>query len=1210
MPDTRQDRRRRSAGAVARAAVAVALLASPAAATVLPPGFQETVIVTGLAQPTSFDWAPDGALWIGTRYCQVWVQRQGVLTQVATLPCSLEAERGLGSLVLDPDHATNHHLWAYYTTTAPARNRLSRFTVNGDALTDEQVILEGPPLSYGYHNGGCVRFSHDGHLFVTTGDDLGGVTTAQNPFDLRGKVLRIHPDGSPVSGNPFFDGVGGDPRILAWGFRNPYRCNLQPETENLFVGDVGAGSFEEIDVVGPNGGNFGWALAEGPVPPGQPALTYPIHAYSHAGGGSFAVIGGDHAEPGDFTPDHSGDYFFADFGQDVIYRMRLGPANLPLSVEPWATGAEGPVALRFGPDGALYYAALQAGQIRKIQSIGGGNQQPVAVAAAAPDSGLAPLAVQLDGTASHDPDGGLLQYAWDFGDGGASTAAAPAHVYAAGVHFAALAVADGQGGSNAAAPLRIVAGNRRPQATILAPAPGATFAAGQTIAFSGQATDPEDGAIPCSRFSWLVVFRHADHTHPFLGPIEGVCAGSFVTATVGETAVDVGYEVRLTVEDTGAPLGPQAVLEGVESVEVAPVLSTFALLTTPATDLQLTLDTQPVTAPLPVIGVVGLLRAIGAVDGQLHQDGHTYRWLGWSDGGAIEHTIATPAAPLNYTASFGCDVLEAVRDLHVVSQPGNLKSLEWTPVTDPCLAAPPERYRIYLGQTALPSTVPCPGFPTTPPYVAVGTSDDETFSVVTTPGPKFFKVVALGSDGLEGPVDCRDGDGDGVVDTVDVCPGAPDPGQADTDGDGPGNACDNCPAVANPSQADQDGDGTGDACDACPADGTNDADGDGVCGVVDNCPTTPNSFQLDGDGDGRGDACDNCPGAANATQHDADADGAGDACDPCTDGDGDGWADPWQPASTCGVDNCPDTANPAQGDIDADGLGDACDPCTDGDLDGIGDPGLPASSCGDDNCPALPNAGQDNADGDGLGDACDSCPLDASNDADADGACGNADNCPLHANPAQADADADGLGDPCDACPQDAANDADSDGACGDADNCPLANPDQADADLDGLGDACDNCPLAANSDQLDTDADGLGNLCDNCKSLYNPTQSDADGNGHGDLCDRLDGVLYLLAFPADELDWFDETGYDAWNVYRGDMDVLRVSGVYTQPPGSSPAAAQWCGLFDSTLIDPDVPGDPGAVWFYMATGVAAGVEGDLGTDSFGAPRPNDHPCP
>src|SRR5262245_41902051 len=368
------------------AALALVVASSVSAmATELPPGFQETLLVPNLAAPTAMAWAPDGELWIIGQHGNVWVWRSGSLIQVAKLPVSADGERGLGGIALDPDYPSNRNVWLYYTTaTTPIHNRLSRFTRVGDQLVDETVVLDGPPLVHSVHNGGCLRFASDKTLFLGLGDDDQGVITAQDTHDLRGKILHINRDGAGVADNPFPDGVAGDPRVWAYGFRNPWRFSLQPISESLFIGDVGAATFEELDI-GVRGGNFGWGWVEGPEPPAQPGYVYPIYWYPHDPILGGAIIAGDHAEPGDFSPAYLGNYFFADFTTGHLFRMALDGSNQPVSTEVFATKVFSPVDLRFGPDGALYYVSFDGGFVGRIAYAGGINRQPVALATAVPD---------------------------------------------------------------------------------------------------------------------------------------------------------------------------------------------------------------------------------------------------------------------------------------------------------------------------------------------------------------------------------------------------------------------------------------------------------------------------------------------------------------------------------------------------------------------------------------------------------------------------------------------------------------------------------------------------------------------------------------------------------------------------------------------------------------------------------------------------------
>jgi hypothetical protein len=262
----------------------------------------------------------------------------------------------------------------------------------------------------------------------------------------------------------------------------------------------------------------------------------------------------------------------------------------------------------------------------------------------------------------------------------------------------------------------------------------------------------------------------------------------------------------------------------------------------------------------------------------------------------------------------------------------------------------------------------------------------------------------------------------------------------------------------------------------------------------------------------------------------------------------------------------------------------ACD-CDDSDMDGytycedcddttaVVHPGSPEVCNGmDDNCDAL-------VDEDGLG-----------VDSDGDGIHNACDNCRFAYNPTQQDTDHDGVGNSCD--------------------NCLLfPNPSQADLDGDQRGDLCDNCPAAANSFQDDIDGDSVGDVCDNCPLDRNPEQGDVNHDYVGDVCDLNDGLI-LIRLP-DELtvEWQEEAGFETFNWYRGDLSVLKVSGLYTQDPNTVPLAGRDCGLADGYTFDFSDP-PVGKVVFFLVTGVHLGVESSLGSNSAGVLRANANPCP
>ena len=165
------------------------------------------------------------------------------------------SEEGLLSATFSPDFANDRRIYVYYTQGAPSPTVLSRFQVPGDTIDtgNETRILEVPDFASN-HNGGRVLFGPDGYLYLSLGDGGGGgdpQESGQNIESLLGKMLRIKVTGedrySVPPDNPFV-GAGGLDEIWAYGLRNPWRYSFDRATGDLWLGDVGQGSFEEVDL--------------------------------------------------------------------------------------------------------------------------------------------------------------------------------------------------------------------------------------------------------------------------------------------------------------------------------------------------------------------------------------------------------------------------------------------------------------------------------------------------------------------------------------------------------------------------------------------------------------------------------------------------------------------------------------------------------------------------------------------------------------------------------------------------------------------------------------------------------------------------------------------------------------------------------------------------------------------------------------------------
>lgn len=333
-------------GASPSAAVSPAARPSPSAlAAPGPLSFNVTPLATGLTVPWALAFAANGDIWFTERAGRVRIIRAGHLLPTPALMLSVAqqpgCEGGLLGIALKEPYA---YLFYTYASGSGNLNRIARFTIQGDQLVSEKVLLDGIPAGSCYHDGGRLKIGPDGLLYATTGETF-NASRAASPTGLNGKILALGLDGS------------GE-HVVAWGLRNPegiafdaagrlYASNNGPS------GDLGLYHHDSLYLIQP-GGFYGWPWWAGSVrtgyggsPPQQ--RTPPI------------------VETGDTTWAPSGITFFARPGEQAVLivaelfgralrRLVIDPAN-PANVTSQSIVLSGYGRMReavAGPDGCLY----------------------------------------------------------------------------------------------------------------------------------------------------------------------------------------------------------------------------------------------------------------------------------------------------------------------------------------------------------------------------------------------------------------------------------------------------------------------------------------------------------------------------------------------------------------------------------------------------------------------------------------------------------------------------------------------------------------------------------------------------------------------------------------------------------------------------------------------------------------------------------------
>jgi glucose/arabinose dehydrogenase len=309
-------------------------------------------IATGLHAPTAAAFPGNGTLWITEQDGKIRLVKNGKMsaTNVLDLHSKLVNindsydERGLLGIALHPQFAANHKFYVFYSapSNAPksdhkgtlAEYRLLPNSDMADPKSARIVLTVEEPESN--HNGGCIQFGSDGYLYVGLGDgggagDRHGETGNGQKLDTwLGKILRI--DVNTETGykvpkdNPFVDKGNAKPEIWAYGLRNPWRFSFDRVSNQLFAGDVGQDTWEEVDII-TKGANYGWRLTEGThcfnPSSGCPTkgITMPITEYSHKEG--ISVTGG-YVYNGAQIAALKAKYVFADWTGPIFYLEKNG----------------------------------------------------------------------------------------------------------------------------------------------------------------------------------------------------------------------------------------------------------------------------------------------------------------------------------------------------------------------------------------------------------------------------------------------------------------------------------------------------------------------------------------------------------------------------------------------------------------------------------------------------------------------------------------------------------------------------------------------------------------------------------------------------------------------------------------------------------------------------------------------------------------------
>lgn len=377
-----------------------------ALAALAPTSLSQTLTVERVASipqnPTAIAAAPGVAhqLYVATKIGRVWVVRGNQVLGTPALDLRAQVretgENGMLGLAFHPDFALQRKVYVLYSRvggfgdTVVSEFTMAPGTVDVIDPASERVILGPLAQTTDGHKAGDIAFGPDGLLYVAIGDgDAGSAANSGIAQDLSsplGKVLRIDVDAPaphvPPS-NPFVAVAGADPRIYVYGLRNPWRISVDAANGDLYIGDVGASTFEEVTRVTPQqaGANLGWPCREGTqcrqnsacVCP-SPTLLDPLLVMPHVQGSPVCAITGGMVLRGSDIPRLEGQFVFTDFCAPNVWMLQ-DPAGSPTLVDltPEFDAAH-QTQVRFiaelgqGPSGELLLANHYSGELWRVRA--------------------------------------------------------------------------------------------------------------------------------------------------------------------------------------------------------------------------------------------------------------------------------------------------------------------------------------------------------------------------------------------------------------------------------------------------------------------------------------------------------------------------------------------------------------------------------------------------------------------------------------------------------------------------------------------------------------------------------------------------------------------------------------------------------------------------------------------------------------------------